>query len=64
MCAHIGSRLDHISDEMCQMNTTIGCIARQQSRLGGFAPSSSLEPIMESKWEARHKLNLLRITIS
>ena len=27
MRAHIGSRLDHIFDEMCQMNTKIGHIA-------------------------------------
>ena len=48
MCAHIGSRLDHIFDEMCQMNTTIGCIARRQSRLGGFNPFSSFELVVES----------------
>ena len=31
-------RLYHLIDGMCQMNTKIGRIARQQSRLGGFPP--------------------------
>ena len=43
MHANFGSHLDHISDELCKMNTKIGHIARQQSRLGGFAPSHSPE---------------------
>ena len=30
------------------MNTRIGCIARRQSRLGGFAPSPLSEPAEES----------------
>ena len=29
MRADFDSHLDHLSDEMCQMNTKIGCIARQ-----------------------------------
>ena len=45
MRAEFGSRLDHISNEMCQMNTRIGHIAYQQSCLGNFAPSPSPEPI-------------------
>ena len=44
MRANFGSCLDHLFDEMCQMNTKIGRIARHQSRLGGFAPSPTLEP--------------------
>ena len=32
MRADFGSSLDHLSDEMCQMNTRIGRIARRQSR--------------------------------
>ena len=44
MRADFGSRLDHLSDEMCQMNTRIGCITRRQSHLGCFAPSPSPEP--------------------
>ena len=38
-----GDCLNHLTDEMCQMNTWIGCIARHQSRLGGFAPSPKCE---------------------
>ena len=30
------------------MNTRIGCIARRQSRLGSFNPSSSFELVVES----------------
>ena len=37
MHVDFGSRLDLLFDEMCQMNTKIGCIARRQSRLGAFA---------------------------
>ena len=48
MCVDFGNRFDHLSDEMCQMNTRIGRIAHCQSRLGGFAPSPSPEPIEES----------------
>ena len=44
MCANFGSRLDHLFNEMCQMNTRIGHIACRQSRLGGFAPSPSPKP--------------------
>ena len=48
MHADFGSRLDHLSDEMCQMNTKIGRIAHRQSGLGGFSPSPSLEHVEES----------------
>ena len=48
MHVYFGSRLDHLSNEMCQMNTRISGIARRQSRLGGFAPSPSLEHVEES----------------
>ena len=48
MRADFGSCLDHLSDEMCQMNTKINRIARRQSCLGGFAPSPSLEHVEES----------------
>ena len=48
MNADFGSRLDHLSNEMCQMNTRIGRIAPQQCCLGGFAPSPSLETTEES----------------
>jgi len=48
MHVDFGSCLDHLSDEMCQMNTWISCIAHRQSRLGGFAPSLSPEHPEES----------------
>ena len=48
MHADFGICLDHLSDEMCQMNTKIDRIARHQSCLGGFAPSPSLEHVEES----------------
>ena len=44
MRADFGSHLDHLSDEMCQMNTRIGCIARRQSCLAGFSPSPTPKP--------------------
>ena len=48
MRANFGSRLDHLSDEMCQMNTRINCITRYQSWLGGFTPPPSPELAEES----------------
>ena len=47
MRADFGS-LNHLSNEMCQMNTKICRIAHRQSRLCGFAPSPSPEPTKES----------------
>ena len=39
------TRLGTLSDKLCQVNTRVGCIARWQACLGGFAasPSPSLE---------------------
>ena len=39
------ARLDTLSDELCQVNTHVSRIARQQARLSGFVeyPSPSLE---------------------
>ena len=48
MRADFGSCLDHLSDEMSQMNTKIGRITRHQSRLGGFTPSPSFKPVESS----------------
>ena len=48
MRADFGSRLNHLFDKMCQMNTRIDRIACHQSHLGGFVPSSSLEHARES----------------
>ena len=36
--------LDTLSDELCQVNTCVGRIARQQARLGGFVESPSPSP--------------------
>ena len=33
--------LDYLIDEMCKITTRVGCIARRQAHLGGFAPSPS-----------------------
>ena len=35
--------LDTLSDELCQVNTHVGCIARRQGCLGGFVESPSPE---------------------
>ena len=39
-----GGRLDYLIDEMCQINTQVGHIARRKSCLGYFAPSPSPSP--------------------
>ena len=36
--------LDTLSDELCQLNTRVGRIAREQARLGGFVESPSPSP--------------------
>ena len=41
MHANFGSRLDHLSNAICQMNTRIGHIAHHQPCLSSFAPSPS-----------------------
>ena len=33
------TRLDTLSNELCQVNTHVNCIARWQARLGGFVES-------------------------
>ena len=38
------ARLDTFSDELCQVNTCVGRIARRQARLGGFMESPSPSP--------------------
>ena len=37
----MNARLDTLSDELCQVKTHVGRIARRQARLGGFVESSS-----------------------
>ena len=51
MEANFGGRLDYLTNEMCQMNTSVSCIARRQAciacrqaHIGGFAPSPSPSP--------------------
>ena len=38
------AHLDTLSDELCQVNTRVGCIARQQAIMGGFTVASSPSP--------------------
>ena len=38
------ARLDTLSDELCQVNTHVGRIARRQAHLGGFVESPSPPP--------------------
>ena len=38
------ARLDTLSDELCQVNTRVGRITRQQAIIGGFTASSSPSP--------------------
>ena len=38
------TRLNSLTDEMCQVNTCVGRIARRQARLGGFVPSPFPSP--------------------
>ena len=36
--------LDTLSDELCQVNTYVGCITQRQAHLGGFMASPSPSP--------------------
>ena len=38
------ARLDTLSDELCQVNTCVGRIARRQAMMGGFTMASSPSP--------------------
>ena len=38
------ARLDTLSDELCQVNTHVNCIAKRQARLGGFMASPFPSP--------------------
>ena len=44
---HMDACLSSLTDDMCQMNTSVNRIARQQAHLGGFivSPSPSLEAL-------------------
>ena len=39
------ARFDTLTDELCQVNTYVGRIARQQACLGGFMESPSPSPV-------------------
>ena len=41
---HMDARLDTLSDELCQVNTSVGRIARRQAVMGGFTTSPSPSP--------------------
>ena len=41
---HMDTRLDTLSDQLCQVNTHVCRIARQQAIMGGFIASSSPSP--------------------
>ena len=38
------ARLDTLSTELYQVNVHVGCIARQQATMGGFAPEPTPSP--------------------
>ena len=38
------AHLDTLSDELCQVNTPVSRITRQQAQLGGFVASPSVSP--------------------
>ena len=38
------ARLDTLNDELCQVNTRVGRIAKRQAVMGGFTASSSPSP--------------------
>ena len=41
---HMDARLDTFSDELCQVNTCVGRIARKQATMGGFTAYTSPSP--------------------
>ena len=40
------ARLDTLSDELCQVNTRVGCIAQRQAVMSGFV--ASFPPTLEN----------------
>ena len=41
---HMDAHLDTLSDELCQVNTRVGHIARRQAVMGGFTAYTSPSP--------------------
>ena len=47
------ARLDTLSDELCQVNTRVGHIARRQAEMGGYTmPSTPVAPMDKSDVDA------------
>ena len=43
------AHLDTLSDELCQVDICVGCIARRQAKMGGYTmPSTPVAPSDES----------------
>ena len=42
---HIDAHLNTLSDELCQVNTSVGRIAWQQAAMGGFTAYTSPSPL-------------------
>ena len=41
---HVDARLDPLNDELCQVNTRVGRIARRQVAMGGFTAYTPPSP--------------------
>ena len=41
---HMDARLETLSTELYQVNVRVGCIARRQAAMGGFAPKPTPSP--------------------
>ena len=42
---HMDASLDTLNDELCQVNTRVGHIARRQAAIGGFTTYTSPSPL-------------------
>ena len=43
------AHLNTLNDELCQVNTHVGCIAWRQAKMGGYTmPSTPMAPVDES----------------
>ena len=50
---HKNAHLDTLNDELCQVNTRVGCIARSQAEMGGYTMTSTpVAPMNESDADA------------
>ena len=46
---HVDARLDPLNDELCQVNTRVGRIARRQVAMGGFTAYTPSPPTSEDE---------------